>query len=45
MPTRTDANLPIDHSAPGATIARPAMVPDTLMLGVTEHVATVKTDS
>ena len=29
MPTRTDAHLPIAHSAPGATIADTAMAPDT----------------
>jgi len=33
MPTRTDTNLPIAHSVAHATIALPAMVPDTLMLG------------
>jgi len=36
MPTRTDTNLPIAHSVAHsvahATIALPAMVPDTLML-------------
>jgi len=28
----TDAHLPIAHGAPCATIAKPAMVPDTSML-------------
>ncbi len=32
MPVRSDAHLPIAYSASCATIASPAMVPDTLML-------------
>ena len=31
MPTRTGAHLPIAHNASGATIANPAMAPDTSM--------------
>ncbi len=34
MPTRTDAHLPIAHHGSGATIAAPAMAPDTLMLAL-----------